>query len=169
MKNKLVFLILLVRVVVATAQTPLVDESLPQVKHTISGSLRDAATGESLIGATVYVPGLEKGTTTNTYGFYSLINAEDLKAVIEVLKYRYGQDISIFLWSKSFGGMVASAFMTKDNYQDLVKGWLFVDASHNYGLNDGLTYHITLRRPMRQSASSTNRLRRSNFPMRLLR
>ncbi len=40
--------------------------------HTISGSLRDAATGESLIGATVYVPSLEKGTTTNTYGFYSL-------------------------------------------------------------------------------------------------
>jgi len=70
--------------------------------------------------------------------------AEDLKEVIEVLKYRYGQDISIFLWSKSFGGMVASAFMTKDNYQDLVKGWLFVDASHNYGLNDSLTYQMLL-------------------------
>ena len=70
--------------------------------------------------------------------------AEDLKEVIEVLKFRYGQDISIFLWSKSFGGMVASAFMTKDNYQDLVKGWLFVDASHNYGLNDSLTYQMLL-------------------------
>lgn len=40
--------------------------------HTISGALRDAASGESLIGATVYSPTLETGTTTNTYGFYSL-------------------------------------------------------------------------------------------------
>ena len=70
--------------------------------------------------------------------------ATDLKELISVLKLRYGQDINIFLWSKSFGGMVASAFMTKDNNQDLVKGWLFVDASHNYGLNDSLTHQMLL-------------------------
>ena len=70
--------------------------------------------------------------------------ATDLKELISVLKLRYGQDINIFLWSKSFGGMVASAFMTKNDNQDLVKGWLFVDASHNYGLNDSLTYQMLL-------------------------
>lgn len=70
--------------------------------------------------------------------------ADDLRELISVLKLRYGQDIGIYLMSKSFGGMVASAFMTKENNQDLVKGWLFVNASHNYGLNDSLTYQMLL-------------------------
>lgn len=69
---------------------------------------------------------------------------KDLKELISVLKYRYGQDINIFLWCKSFGGMVSSAFMTTNNNQNLVKGWMFVDASHNYGLNDSLTYQMLL-------------------------
>jgi len=38
----------------------------------INGTLRDAETGETLIGANVYIPSLETGTTTNTYGFYSV-------------------------------------------------------------------------------------------------
>lgn len=40
--------------------------------YTISGTLTDAATGEALIGANVYVTSLQKGVTTNNYGFYSL-------------------------------------------------------------------------------------------------
>lgn len=40
--------------------------------HTISGRLTDATTGEALIGANVFVTSLQKGATTNTYGFYSL-------------------------------------------------------------------------------------------------
>jgi len=40
--------------------------------HTISGFLRDSLSGESLIGATIYIPGLQKGTVTNNYGFYSI-------------------------------------------------------------------------------------------------
>ncbi len=39
---------------------------------TISGFVRDSASREVLIGAVVYVPALGIGTTTNTYGFYSL-------------------------------------------------------------------------------------------------
>lgn len=38
----------------------------------ISGSLRDADTGEELIGAVVHIDSLRIGTTTNVYGFYSL-------------------------------------------------------------------------------------------------
>ena len=71
--------------------------------------------------------------------------SDDLMDIIRVLKYRYGQDIRIFLWSKSFGGMVASQFMTTPGNQDLIKGWMFVDASHNYGLNDSLTHEMLLR------------------------
>ncbi|GAA4362010.1 TonB-dependent receptor [Hymenobacter saemangeumensis] len=39
---------------------------------TLSGYLRDAATGEALIGASVFVKSLGVGGTANEYGFYSL-------------------------------------------------------------------------------------------------
>ncbi|HEX2969080.1 MAG TPA: TonB-dependent receptor, partial [Bacteroidales bacterium] len=42
------------------------------VRHTISGFVREDVSGESLIGVNIYVPQLKTGTTTNTYGFYSL-------------------------------------------------------------------------------------------------
>jgi outer membrane receptor for ferrienterochelin and colicin len=43
-----------------------------QTKHTISGSVRSKATGESIIRATVVVQGKSIGVTTNDYGYYSL-------------------------------------------------------------------------------------------------
>ncbi|MDP4187079.1 MAG: TonB-dependent receptor [Bacteroidota bacterium] len=39
---------------------------------TVSGYVKDAASGEVLIGASVYISGLKTGTATNSYGFYSL-------------------------------------------------------------------------------------------------
>ena len=41
-------------------------------KHTLSGYIRDSQSGEELIGTTVYIADLKAGTSTNTYGFYSL-------------------------------------------------------------------------------------------------
>lgn len=41
-------------------------------QHTISGYVTDAATGEALVGANVYVKDLNRGTAANAYGFYSL-------------------------------------------------------------------------------------------------
>jgi hypothetical protein len=43
-----------------------------QNKHTIAGEIRDAESGENLIGATVYVENTAQGVISNTYGFYSL-------------------------------------------------------------------------------------------------
>lgn len=40
--------------------------------HTISGTIKDQETGESLIGATILVSGTRIGTITNNYGFFSL-------------------------------------------------------------------------------------------------
>lgn len=54
--------------------------SLPvwaQSIYTISGYVSDAESGERLIGATVYLPQLQKGTATNAYGFYSISLPED--------------------------------------------------------------------------------------------
>ncbi|MCB0738314.1 MAG: TonB-dependent receptor [Bacteroidetes bacterium] len=43
-----------------------------QKKLTISGYVKDAQSGEALIGATVGIPAEGAGATTNVYGFYSL-------------------------------------------------------------------------------------------------
>jgi len=43
-----------------------------QEKVTLSGTITDAATTETLIGASVYIKEIQAGTTTNEYGFYSL-------------------------------------------------------------------------------------------------
>jgi hypothetical protein len=50
-----------------------VSSSFAQKKHTVSGIIRDGATGEQLIGATVKIKELpQNGTATNSYGFYSI-------------------------------------------------------------------------------------------------
>jgi hypothetical protein len=44
----------------------------PRKKHVISGYLRDAQTGESLIGGNIYVMPDMTGNATNTFGYFSL-------------------------------------------------------------------------------------------------
>lgn len=43
-----------------------------QDKFTLSGHVKDAASGEELIGATIYIEELKSGGVTNVYGFYSI-------------------------------------------------------------------------------------------------
>jgi pimeloyl-ACP methyl ester carboxylesterase len=82
--------------------------------------------------------GASQGTGNSGYLHLDQM-VEDLKKVIEVLKYRYGQDISLFLLGHSFGGLIAADFITRPGYQDMIKGLIYVDGSHNYPLNDTLT------------------------------
>lgn len=49
---------------------------------TISGHVKDSATGEYLIGTTIYIKELQKGTTSNNYGFYSLKVEEGTYTII---------------------------------------------------------------------------------------
>ena len=53
-----------------------------QKKVTLSGYIRDARSGESLIAATVYVKELELGAQTNAYGFYSVSMPAGIYTVI---------------------------------------------------------------------------------------
>ncbi len=41
-------------------------------QHTLSGYVKDVSSGEALIGASVFIEGEGKGTSTNVYGFYSI-------------------------------------------------------------------------------------------------
>ncbi|HPF11966.1 MAG TPA: TonB-dependent receptor [Flavobacteriaceae bacterium] len=43
-----------------------------QEKFTLSGTVTEASTGETLIGVNVIIPNLNTGTVTNEYGFYSI-------------------------------------------------------------------------------------------------
>src|ERR1700760_1441 len=48
-----------------------------QKKYTVSGTIKDGATGEQLIGATIRIKELpQSGTVTNSYGFYSVYAPE---------------------------------------------------------------------------------------------
>ena len=57
---------------ITTVQPP----STPSVKSnssfTVSGTIQDLKSGESLIGATIYIEELQSGSITNAYGFYSM-------------------------------------------------------------------------------------------------
>ncbi|WP_340203242.1 TonB-dependent receptor [Ascidiimonas sp. W6] len=43
-----------------------------QTKYTLSGTISEAVSNESMIGATIIIPELKTGVTTNEYGFYSI-------------------------------------------------------------------------------------------------
>ncbi len=47
-------------------------KEIPEGEMTLSGFVEDKNSGERLISADVYIPGTNYGTSTNTFGFYSL-------------------------------------------------------------------------------------------------
>lgn len=51
---------------------PIMAETDPSVKWTISGSIRDLSDGEDLTGATIYILELSTGTVSDFYGNYSI-------------------------------------------------------------------------------------------------
>ncbi len=58
-------------------------------KHTLSGYVEDASSGEKLIGAVLHEPDLRQGTTTNRYGFFSLtLPAGALRVVVSHIGYQ---------------------------------------------------------------------------------
>jgi pimeloyl-ACP methyl ester carboxylesterase len=77
---------------------------------------------------------------------------DDLKKVLQVIKSRYGQDCSLYLVGHSFGGLLTSSFMVSGDNQALVKGWIFADGSHNYPLNDSLTWQMLVTKGEEQIA-----------------
>lgn len=64
--------------------------SFSQNKVTISGTIKDEHSTETLIGVNIYIPELNIGTSTNVYGFYSItLPAGNYTLQISYLGYRY--------------------------------------------------------------------------------
>ena len=53
-----------------------------QNRHTLSGVVTDAETGEDLVGATVYISETSLGSASNSYGFYSLTVPDGRQEVV---------------------------------------------------------------------------------------
>ncbi|HEA79958.1 MAG TPA: carboxypeptidase-like regulatory domain-containing protein, partial [Maribacter sp.] len=53
-----------------------------QQKFTLSGSISESSSNETLIGVTVAIPELNTGVTTNEYGFYSITLPEGTYTVL---------------------------------------------------------------------------------------
>ena len=72
MKRKLLLLFLMtlaIKVNIGFALNTIPDS---EKRYTISGKIKDANTGEELIGSTVYIKEIKTGIATNVYGFYSI-------------------------------------------------------------------------------------------------
>ena len=92
-KNGIDYFVLENQVVLKMNQKGQTDKSRGQipstVKHTISGYLKDKASGEVLIGADIYIRNMNLGTTTNAYGFYSLtLPANSYSVVFSYIGYK---------------------------------------------------------------------------------
>ena len=81
---------------------------------------------------------------------------DDLKSVIQVLQYRFGATTKIYLMSHSWGGMVATQFLTTGTNQDLVAGWIFANAVHDWQLNDQNVINLIISRGNQEIALGRN-------------
>jgi pimeloyl-ACP methyl ester carboxylesterase len=75
---------------------------------------------------------------------------EDIKSVISTLKYRYGEMIDIYMLGHSFGGMLSASFVTQDDNQSLLSGWIVACGAHNYRLSDSLARDKLIKRGQEQ-------------------
>lgn len=56
---------------------------------------------------------------------------EDLDKLITLLEHHYGSDIELYLMTHSFGGWIATVYLSEENKQDRFSGWINVDGAYN--------------------------------------
>ncbi|MEM7572641.1 MAG: TonB-dependent receptor [Bacteroidota bacterium] len=101
-------------------------------KNTLSGYIRDADNGETLIGATIAVRGTSIGTVTNEYGFYSLsldpgaydllvsyIGFADLPINVDLSSSNQQLDLELSVEGTQLAEVVVSATEENSNISDL--------------------------------------------------
>ncbi|WKN42061.1 alpha/beta fold hydrolase [Tunicatimonas pelagia] len=75
------------------------------------------------------------GSASGTFPTESLTRAQyvdDLEKLITLVQHRYGDDTNIFLMGISWGGMLGSAYLVKDNNQQNIRGWIEINGAHDY-------------------------------------
>ncbi len=98
-----------------------------QSKVTLSGYVKDADTGESLIGATIYCPELQFGTASNDYGFYSInLPKDSVTIAFSFIGYRsiekrllLSQNFTLNIDLRS-GELLEEVVVSADSYQEQI-------------------------------------------------
>jgi len=70
----------------------------------------------------------------NSNDLYINKMAEDLYHLVLTLKHKYGKDTKCFILGHSWGGMLGTAFMINEKYQNSVDGWIESDGAHDIPL-----------------------------------
>ncbi|WP_299433241.1 alpha/beta hydrolase [uncultured Maribacter sp.] len=94
-----------------------------------SNTIKDAIEKECVV---VYFDQRGSGMAQGSYsenGINIDIMAEDVLALVKVIKHKYGNDSRFFLMGHSWGGALGPATLLKDQTDFL--GWIDVDGSHN--------------------------------------
>jgi pimeloyl-ACP methyl ester carboxylesterase len=82
--------------------------------------------------------------------------ATGIQKAIAVLKHRYGKDQKIILFSESWGGIVATTFLTTGNNQRQVAGWINADGPHDFHLQDREIVKMAILEGSKQIALGNN-------------
>lgn len=62
--------------------------------------------------------------------------ADDMNAVVKVLKAKYGNNTEVFALGHSWGGTLTSKYMITDDWQHNLAGWIEFDGAHDMPKND---------------------------------
>mgnify|MGYP003393874112 CR=1 FL=1 len=91
-------------------------------KATISGYIKDAKTGEALIGATAYIVALKIGAAANEYGFYSLTVPKSDSLIIVINYIGYSPQIIKVLLDKDYSINIKMQSATSELDEVVVSG-----------------------------------------------
>ena len=117
--------------------------AMAQKKITSSGYVKDVKTGEALISASVYISNEKRGTTTNSYGFYS-ISVKQADSIGIVISYQ-GYTPQLFTVSGSTDQTLD--YNLQENSNDL-NGVIVSSAKNNNNISKARMSVINI--PMKQ-------------------
>jgi len=80
--------------------------------------------------------GMSQGRYGQPDGLVGLM-ADDVIALTEVLRHKYGEDIQLFLMGHSWGGALGTTVLLKEDRQHLFSGWISVAGVHDFPLAAG--------------------------------
>jgi proline iminopeptidase len=80
----------------------------------------------------------------------------DFEKVVTLLKYRYGQNISLFVNGHSWGGYLTPAYLVKGDNQKNIKGWIHTDGIHDLPLLNKFLIEKFLKKAAIEIAANRN-------------
>ena len=89
--------------------------------------------------AMVYIDQRGNGASQGTNSYDDLTidnNSEDIYLLSQVLKEKYGEDISMFLAGHSWGGLTSAHTLIYTDIQDVLKGWIDMNGAHDFVIHD---------------------------------